>query len=134
MRSEIQTKFDSYPENVRVTLLKVRDLIYETARKEGIDEIEETLKWGEPSYISKIGSTVRIDWKAKSPEKYYIYFNCQTKLVETFKELYGDVLKFEGNRAIVLCLSESLPEKIIEHCLSLALKYKLLKHLELLGE
>lgn len=45
MRSEIQTKFDSYPENVRVTLLKVRDLIYETARKEGIDEIEETLKW-----------------------------------------------------------------------------------------
>jgi len=41
-------------------------------------------------------------WKASKPNQYALYFHCKTTLVDTFKELYSDVLTFEGNRAIVL--------------------------------
>ena len=59
-------------------------------------------EWGEPSYLVKGGSTIRMDWKKANPEQYAMYFHCKTKLVDTFKELYQDVFKFEGNRAIIL--------------------------------
>lgn len=33
---------------------------------DGIEEFEEILKWGEFSYLIKIGSMLRVDWKFKN--------------------------------------------------------------------
>ena len=98
-----------------------------------LGKLEESLKWWEPSYSAHSGSPVRMDWKQKSPDHYYLFFNCQTKLVDTFRELYGEKLEFEGNRAIVLTLSEPVPEAVIKSCLTLALTYQQRKDLPLLG-
>ncbi len=95
--------------------------------------MEETLKWGEPSYLTKGGSTIRMDWKQKSPHQYALYFNCNTSLVETFKSLYRGFFTFEGNRAIVFCETDELPVDALKHCVSLALRYHRLKHQPLLG-
>jgi len=130
----VRQKFLSYPDDVRERLLGLRKLILETAA--GIDDVgslEETLKWGEPSYVSRIGSTVRIDWKEKSPQQYAMYFHCGTKLVATFRELYRDELRFEGNRAIVFDLEARVDADAIRHCITLALRYHKVKHLPLLG-
>ncbi len=134
MNPDVKAKFDSYPDNIRTLILELRDLIMEVANDEQINEVEETLKWGEPSYLAKGGSPIRMDWKERAPNNYYMYFNCNTKLVETFRELYANDLCFEGNRAIVLSIDEEIPRTILKHCISLALRYKSLKHLELLGE
>ncbi len=114
-------------------LYDIRDLIFHVAAQDGVDGLEETLKWGEPSYLSKIGSTVRFDWKVKSPDQYGIYFNCKTSLVATFKELYGDLFVYSGNRAILFEVGQTIPIKELSHCISLSLRYKKIKHLELLG-
>lgn len=74
-----------------------------------------------------------MDWKQKTPSRYYLFFNCQTKLVDTFRELYSDSLEFQGNRAIILSLSAPLPEASIKTCLELALTYQKRKNLPLLG-
>ena len=126
--------FDSYPENIRESLMLLRQLILDTASK-NIDQIdlEETIKWGQLSFVSPIGSTIRIDWVKKQPNKYAIYFNCKTKLVDTFKELYPSQFSFNGNRAIIFDLDEELPVRELEHCISLALNYHKLKKLTLLG-
>lgn len=129
----VKQKLDSYPRDVHIQLMRIRELIYHVAEQDGVGELTETLKWGEPSYNSKIGSAIRFDWKAKQPEQYCIYFNCKTTLVETFRELYGEVFKFEGNRAMVFTLGGYLPIKALSHCLSLSLRYKQIKHLALLG-
>ena len=46
------------------------------ADKDLLKELEETLKWGEPSYLVKKGSTIRMDWKSKAPNQYAMYFKC----------------------------------------------------------
>ena len=133
MNKAVKDRFEEYPVNVRIRLEELRELIFKLSSDLELGVVEESLKWGEPRYSVKAGSPLRIDWKLKSPNNYYLYFHCQTKLVDTFRELHGDVLRFQGNRAIELRLSDPLPEPEIKHCLELALTYHQRKHLPLLG-
>ncbi len=114
--------------------MRLRELVLTSANDiDGLEQLEETLKWGEPSYLTKYGSTVRMDWKAKNPKQFALYFKCTSLLVTTFKQLHKNIFTFEGDRAIVFSLEDSLPEKEIMHCISLALTYHKVKHLPLLG-
>ena len=119
----------AYPSPIKNKLLALRNLILDTARRtEGVGPLEETLKWGQVSYLtsaSKSGSTIRID-RAKSADQVAVFFHCQTNLVETFRELYPE-LSFSGNRAILLDAQEKLPEAELRHCVALALTYHLAK-------
>ncbi len=131
---DVAKKLQSYPEKIRPKLMQLRELIFDVAaRSPGLGDLEETLKWGEPSYLANEGSTVRIGWKESRPEYYAIYFNCNTKLVETFKEVYSGVFNFEGNRAIVFHQDDTVPKRALEHCVLLSLQYHKIKHLPLLG-
>lgn len=119
--------FEAYPTKVRRKLLALRELIFQTAAAtQGVGELEETLKWGEPAYLtshSKSGSAIRIDWKKSNPSEYAIYFNCQTNLVETFRTLFPNEFKFEGNRAIVFKKSDVVPTDSLALCVAAALTY-----------
>lgn len=131
---EVKIVFKNYPKGVQQKLVRLRKLILETANEiDSIDELEETLKWGEPSYLAKKSSTIRIDWKKSKPEQYAMYFKCTSKLVETFKIIYGDVFTYEGNRAIVFKLKDKIPVAELKHCISMALTYHQIKNLPLLG-
>ena len=130
----MKSKFNSYPRDIKPKIMQLRELILETASaNEAIAEVEETLKWGEPSYLTKKGSTIRIDWKEKNPEQYAMYFKCTSKLVPTFKEIYGDKFKYENNRAILFNLNEKIPKKQLKECIGMALQYHILKDKTLLG-
>ena len=132
---DVAAVFGRYPEEVRKKLMNLRRLILDTALEtEGVGGLEETLRWGEPSYITKVsksGSTVRIGWKESNPRQYGLYFHCSTKLVDTFREIHGDRFTFEGNRAIIFDEGDDVPEE--EHCIALSLTYHRVKHLPLLG-
>lgn len=132
--SHVKDKFKKYPKNVRAKMNYLRKLIVDVARDDkSIIEIEETLKWGEPSYITKKGSTLRIDWKEKNPDQYAIYFKCTSKLVPTFKEVFGDLFKYENTRALLFDLDEKIPENELKLCISLTLNYHKVKTLPNLG-
>ena len=112
---------------MRRKLLALRELILRTAATtEGVGELEETLKWGEPAYLtsqSGSGSTVRIAWKKSKATEYAMYFNCQTTLVETFKTIFPREFRYEGNRAIVFTESEPVARKALAFCVAAALTY-----------
>ncbi|MGD2036091.1 MAG: DUF1801 domain-containing protein, partial [Bacteroidales bacterium] len=119
---------------VRKKLLTLRRLIIEAATEtEGITNLDETLKWGEPSFLVKKGSTIRIDWKEKKPDQYAVYFKCTSKLVPTFRMVFNDTFKYEGNRAIVFDMNDSVPEQKLKICLKAALTYHSVKQLPALG-
>ncbi len=130
--------FDSYPDTVSDHLLYLRQLIIETADEIGINDLEETLKWGDPSYLTKNGSTVRVAWRKSFPAEYGIFFNCKTSLVDTFKEVYPNTFRFEGSRALLFNhddykTNDEFPSIELKHCISLSLTYKSIKHLPMLG-
>ncbi|MCB9211560.1 MAG: DUF1801 domain-containing protein [Ignavibacteriales bacterium] len=130
----VKEKFNKYPKNIKPKINHLRKLIIDVAKyDESILEIEETLKWGEPSYITKFGSTIRIDWKEKTPNQYAMYFKCTSKLVPTFKEVFGDLFKYENTRAILFDLDEKIPEDKLKICISLTLNYHKVKNLLRLG-
>lgn len=130
----VKRKFASYPDFVQSQMRFLRYLIIETAKEiEEVHEIEETLKWGEPSYISKHGSTLRMDWKEKTPNQYAMYFKCTSRLVETFRMIFDTTFQFEGNRAIVFQLDQNIPVEALKSCIKATLNYHIVKKQELLG-
>ncbi len=122
----VEATFRRYPEALRNPLLVLRELIFAVAEKTlGVGVIEETLKWGEPSYLttqSKKGSTIRLACKP-ALQQYGIYFNCKTLLVSHFKYCHGDVFSYEGNRAIVFDQHDQMPMEPLQDCIAKALTY-----------
>lgn len=123
--------FDGYPPRVRQPLLAVRALIFDTAlTTPGVGALTETLKWGEPAYLTEAtgsGSTIRLGWSARTPERCAVFFNCKTSLIPTFRAAFSDVLAFEGNRAIVFPVDKPLAVEPLAMCVATALTYHLKK-------
>jgi hypothetical protein len=132
--SEVAAVFNSYPQEIKTKLLFLRQLIFDTAASiEDVGEIEETLKWGEPSYLtpkSKSGSTIRIAWKESQEEHYSMYFKCTANLVPAFREKFPQKFKYGGNRSIDFNIDDEVPIKELKQCIALALTYHRNKKLE----
>jgi hypothetical protein len=127
----VDAVFSAYPKPIKTKLLALRRLIFDTAEAtNGVGRLEETLKWGQPSYLTpetKSGSTIRIDQVKSAANQYAVYFHCQTDLVETFRELYPNEFSYGGNRSILLNAEDDPCEPALRHCVALALTYHLNK-------
>ena len=131
---KVKTVFARYPDPVRKKMLFLRELIIETAKEtDQVNSLEETLKWSEPAYLTPIGSTLRIDWKEKTPDQYAMYFQCTSRLVETFRLVFGSKFQFEGNRAIIFKMNKKIPVEELKACIQAALTYHKVKNLQTLG-
>lgn len=116
-----------YPEPVRVRLLEIREMIFAVATEtEGTGPLTETLKWGEPAYLteaSKSGTTIRLGSTKSAPQDCAVLFNCRTSLVETFRTHFPDDFTFVGNRALLVPVAQTLPREPLKLCLRAALTY-----------
>jgi hypothetical protein len=123
--------FDRYPEPVRERLLSLRSLIYDVAQSTpGVGDLQETLKWGQPSYLTpetSSGTTVRIDQVKGEPHTYAIYTSCQTPLVADFRRAHGDAFRYDKNRGIVFDVADDVDEQPIREFVADALTYHLIK-------
>lgn len=126
--------FANYPDFVRDKMQRLWELVIETAEEtEAVSVLEETLKWGEPSFVTKSGSTLRMDWKEKTPNQYAMYFQCTSRLVDTFRLVFNHKFRYEGNRAIVFHLNEKVPEVELKQCIKASLIYHTVKEELTLG-
>jgi hypothetical protein len=127
----VEKAFDFFSPPVRKRLMALRSLIIDVASEtEGVGELTEALKWGQPSYLtqqSKSGSTIRLGREKKTEGDYAIYFKCQTSLVPTFRKIYKNKFRFEGNRAILFNIDDKIPIPELSHCIAMALTYHLNK-------
>ena len=96
--AQVAAVFRSYPRGVAAKLRALRRLILDVAAlTEGVGEVQETLRWGQPSYLTarpRSGSTIRI---------------------------YPGTFRYEGNRAIVFDESDEVPVGALRRCIALAL-------------
>jgi hypothetical protein len=127
MPADVAAAFSAFPAGVRARLLEVRDLIFQTAAFiEGVGPLTETLKWGEPAYLTEMsgsGSTIRLGWLRSSERACAVLFNCRTTLVDDFRERFPDVFAYEKNRAVLFDARQPLPKAPLSTCLGMALTY-----------
>jgi len=122
----VAAAFERHPLTVRKALLRLRERIFEVARDEPrVGRLEETLRWGEPAYIThpRTGTTVRID--AKTSASYSMFVHCQTDLLSTFRSLYPEAFEYIGSREVRFAASREPAPGPLRHCIALALTYRL---------
>ena len=106
-------------------LQEIRTRIYElAAMNDQVGSIEESLKWGQPSYATvkpKSGTPIRLD--VFDEQHIAIFVSCQSNLIARLREIYGYDLEFSKNRAIVLAKDKPLNFTVLDDCLMRALTY-----------
>jgi hypothetical protein len=124
MNPDVAAVLDAYPAPLRDRLLALRALIQETAAAtEGVGPLEETLKWGEVSYLTSAsgsGTTVRIG-RDKRSGRPAIFVNCKTDLLSRYRALYPDAFTYDGERGVVV--GDAPDEAALKHVVALALTY-----------
>ncbi len=122
---DVAAALDGIPPAARQRLADLRALIFETAAATpGVGALTETLKWGEPAYLTeatKSGSTIRLG--VAKDGRCALYLNCKTTLVEEYRAAFSDVLGFEGNRAVLLDPQAPLPRDSLAQAIAMALTY-----------
>jgi hypothetical protein len=98
----VKTAYEAFPAPERDILLQLREMVFASAAEaEGVGEIEETLKWGEPAYLThkpRSGTTIRLSTSKTGSAA--IFVHCQTTLISEFQALFPNDFTFEGNRAV----------------------------------
>lgn len=126
--TNVATAMRDFTATGRDVLLVVRDLIFQTAASNpSIGPLTETLKWGQPAYLtetSKSGSTIRLGQQGPHG---VIYLNCKTTLVDTLRDIYPNTFTYHGTRAVKFALDQPLPNDALAHCIEMALTYHLKK-------
>ena len=121
----VERAFQAFPDDVRGGLLAIRDLVFEVAqRTEGVGALQETLKWGQPAYLTpetKSGSTLRLGLPKTGG--FAVYAHCQTTIISDFQALFPDDFSYEGNRAVHFASPEELPLERLALLIQSALTY-----------
>lgn len=124
---DVKSAFDSFPKDARARLMEIRDLIFKCAASDdAIGELTETLKWGEPAYLTEqtgSGSTIRLGFKESQPESVGVYFNCQTTIINDIQQRYADKFTCKHNRVLLLPVKQPVPAEELSECMNIALKY-----------
>jgi hypothetical protein len=107
--------------------MEARALIFAVAAGiDGVGPLTETLKWGEPAYLTEAsgsGSTIRLGATKSMPGRGALLLNCKTSLVATCRDQFSGLLDFEGDRAILMPPGGALSDTPLPLCIGLALTY-----------
>lgn len=129
--ADVLALIEGYPEDLRLALKKLRSLIVDTAERTGdAGRLVETLKWGQPSYLTerpKTGTTIRIDRDTSGTGDYALYVSCQSSLVSEWRGLFP-TLTYGGDRSVHFKISEGFPEEELRAMIVMALTYHSRKH------
>ena len=106
--------------------MTIRQWIFEIAESsDEIGQIEECLKWGEPSYLTqapKSGTTLRLSQLKSAPSEYGLFVHCQTSLIEEFRVAYPN-LKYDKNRGVLFDSHQPIQSDVVKQFIYLALSY-----------
>lgn len=87
----------------REGLLLLRDMIFETAQgRPEIGSIEETLRWGQPAYLTpqtKAGTTLRLG--VSKFARFALFVHCQSRLIPEYLSAYPMWDRVDGTRAVL---------------------------------
>lgn len=97
----IRAAFAAFPDGQREELFLLRRLILDVAAQDAtLGPVTESLKWGQPSYVTRNGTPLRLGLsKGNDPA---VFAHCQTTVIGDFQKLFGGDFDFDKNRAVIV--------------------------------
>lgn len=123
---EVAEALGALPSELQPGLQALRELIFEVAENVGAAPLQESLKWGQPSYLSarpRESTAVRIGAN-KDREHVALFFHCQSSVVPEFRAMFPDDFRYDGNRAVLFRPGEDLQKDKLRLCIAHALQYR----------
>ena len=124
---KVQSAYDAFDDAQRDIALMLRDLIFAVAAdtpQAGV--VEETLKWGQPSYLTprtKSGSTLRIGTTKAGDTG--IYAHCGTTIISDYVATFPGDDRIDGNRGVLFASKDEINTDRLRHLIRHALTYHL---------
>ena len=95
--------FASMPADVATTLRAARlDILRAAAASDEVGQLDETLKWGEPAYLTcapKTGTTLRLGLIGGQAA---VMVPCSTTIIDDARAIFGPLPELSGKRGLVL--------------------------------
>jgi hypothetical protein len=117
---------ETWSDPAQSALLSCRSLFHTIATRVDIGPLDETLKWGQPSWRPikpRTGSTLRLNWSPKSPTELAIFVDCKTDLAARMQTLYPHLPANDGGRRMAIDLNSPLPETALSHLAEMTFSY-----------
>ena len=122
---EVAKAFDAMPSDIADVLCEARLAILHTAKMTaGVGQLTETLKWGEPAYLTeapKTGTTLRL---GQIGGRAAVMVPCSTTIIEDARTVFGDLPELSGKRGLIL----GGDAQVFGYIVSAALTYHMRKH------
>ncbi len=120
---KIRDVFMRVPDPARSGMLYLRDKLYEIAKTiPATKGLDESLKWGQPSYVPKsgIGTPLRL---GQTDEGFGLFVHCQTTVISEFASLTSNV-NIDGNRGVLFTSMDEVKGSNLEPMICHAMTYK----------
>ncbi|KAJ55242.1 hypothetical protein ACMU_15925 [Actibacterium mucosum KCTC 23349] len=106
---------------------QLRALILSTAAEmPEVGAIEETTKWGQPSFAPtrpRTGTPLRLGQPKEGG--FAIYAHCATSVISDFQALFPDEFRYDGNRAVLFDTPGDIQPDKLRLLITAALRYHL---------
>lgn len=97
---QVAAAFAAIPPEPCEGLLRLRELIFDVARDlPDAPVVEETLKWGQPAYLTLKGSTIRLG--VPKSGGFGLFVHCQSRLIPEYQIAFPRADRIEGTRAVL---------------------------------
>lgn len=126
---KVAAVIDNWPAPAQARFHHCRSIIQRVAAADpAIGPLTETLKWGEPSFLTEMtgaGSTLRMAWKSTAPGELGLFVICRTDSLADLRDLYPDTFRYEGTRAAFLPLNVAVNDDAVAFLARIVLTYHL---------
>lgn len=123
---DVDRIISGYAPTTREGVLALRALILkEAAAMPQIGLLTETLKWGQPAYLTRTrkGSTLRL-----GPHRdacFALFAHCQTSIIESYARSFPGWDRIDGNRAVLFDTPDQIEPERLGHLIRHGLGYHL---------
>ena len=116
---EVTKAFEAMPLGIADVLREARlDILRAAKTTEGVGPLIETLKWGEPAYLTeapKTGTTLRL---SQIRGRAAVMVPCSTTIIEDARAIFGDLAELSGKRGLILGGDRQVFDYIVDAALS----------------
>ncbi|WP_299042453.1 hypothetical protein [uncultured Tateyamaria sp.] len=119
-------RIETWPQPAQTQFVKLRQIVHDVATSAEIGPLDESLKWGQPSWRPKrarVGSTLRVDWSPSTPDRLLAFVDCKTNLAAQMDTRFPGQFHNDGRRALGFDLDKPLDEDAVWQLVHLTLTY-----------